>query len=89
MKYRSGTDIIAQILDAANGGSIRTKIMYKAFLSHAQLKEYCAELTENGLLAYDQTTQIFKTTESGLRFVKIYGEIGNLALTPQPLQRQR
>jgi predicted transcriptional regulator len=65
MKYRSRTDIIAQILDVANGGSTRTKIMYKAFLSHAQMKEYLAELIENGLLAYDQTTQIFKTTERG------------------------
>ena len=40
MKYRSRTDITAQILEAANGGVTKTKIMYKAFLSYAQLKEY-------------------------------------------------
>ncbi|HXV46905.1 MAG TPA: winged helix-turn-helix domain-containing protein [Nitrososphaera sp.] len=29
MKYRSRTDIVATILDAANGGSTKTRIMYK------------------------------------------------------------
>src|SRR2546422_835291 len=41
MKYRSRTDIVTQILDAANGnGANKTRIMYKAYLSYAQLKEY-------------------------------------------------
>jgi predicted transcriptional regulator len=35
MKYRSRTEIVAMILDAANGGATKTKIMYKAFLSYA------------------------------------------------------
>jgi len=39
MKYRSRTEIVSRILDAANGGATKTKIMYKAFLSYAQLKE--------------------------------------------------
>jgi len=37
MKYRSRTDIVGLILEAANGGATKTKIMYKAFLSYAQL----------------------------------------------------
>ncbi|HEX6281578.1 MAG TPA: winged helix-turn-helix domain-containing protein, partial [Nitrososphaera sp.] len=41
MGYRSRTEIISQILDTANGGGItKTKLMYKVFLSHDQLKEY-------------------------------------------------
>jgi hypothetical protein len=28
MKYRSRTDIVSQILEAANGGATKTKIMY-------------------------------------------------------------
>jgi predicted transcriptional regulator len=39
MKYRSATDIAATILDVANGGSTKTKIMYRAYLSCAQLKD--------------------------------------------------
>ncbi|MDP8889027.1 MAG: winged helix-turn-helix domain-containing protein [Thermoproteota archaeon] len=76
MKYRSRTDITAQILEAANGGVTKTKIMYKAFLSYAQLKEYLTVLIENGLLEYLEGEQIYKTTEKGNRFLKIYNQIG-------------
>ena len=40
MGNRSRTEIVGNILDAANGGISKTKIMYFAFLSHNQLKEY-------------------------------------------------
>ncbi|MGB6592013.1 MAG: winged helix-turn-helix domain-containing protein [Candidatus Nitrosopolaris sp.] len=46
MKYIS--DIVGLLLDAANGGSaIKTKLMYKAYLSFNQLREYLALLAEN------------------------------------------
>ncbi|MFL6431808.1 MAG: winged helix-turn-helix domain-containing protein, partial [Nitrososphaeraceae archaeon] len=48
MKYRSRTDIVGLILEAANGGATKTRIMYKAFLSYAQLKEYLTVLLEKG-----------------------------------------
>ena len=38
MKYRSRTEIVSNILEAANGGVTKTKIMYKAFLSYNQLQ---------------------------------------------------
>jgi predicted transcriptional regulator len=76
MKYRSRTDITAQILEAANGGVTKTKIMYKAFLSYAQLKEYLTVCIDNGLLEYIEGEQIYKTTEKGNRFLKIYNQIG-------------
>ena len=31
MKYRIRTEIVGNILDAANGGTTKTKIMYLAF----------------------------------------------------------
>ena len=40
MKNRSRTEIAANILESANGGATKTKIMYKSFLSYSQLKEY-------------------------------------------------
>ncbi len=40
MKYRSRTEIVNSILNAANGGATKTKIMYNAFLSYNQLKDY-------------------------------------------------
>ena len=64
------------ILEAANGGATKTKIMYKAFLSYAQLREYLAVLIENGLLEYMEGTQTYKTTAKGLNFLKMHSEIG-------------
>jgi predicted transcriptional regulator len=75
VKYRGRTDIVSQILEAANGGSTKTKIMYNAFLSYAQLKEYLSVLIENGLLEHDQKTQSYRTTDKGLKFNRLYGQI--------------
>lgn len=79
MKYRTRSEIVAQILDSAQNGITKTKIMYSAFLSHAQLKEYLVTLTENRLLHYDRSAQTYKATENGRRFLKLHNELGNLA----------
>ena len=52
MKYRSRTEIVSNILDAANGRANKTKIMYNAYLSYNQLKEFLSILLENNLLEY-------------------------------------
>ncbi len=83
MKYRSRTEIVAMILDAANGGATKTKIMYKAFLSYAQLREYLSVLIENNLIEYIEGSQTYKTTEKGLNFLKMHNEIGELLSTPK------
>lgn len=77
MKYRSRTDITAQILEAATGGTSKTKIMYRAFLSYAQLKEYIEILITNDLLEMQSGGDIFKTTPKGSRFLQIYNNIGD------------
>ena len=58
MKNRSRTEIISNILDAANGGATKTKIMYIAFLSYNQLKEYLSILIENNLIEYLKGTKV-------------------------------
>jgi predicted transcriptional regulator len=78
MRYRSRTDIAALILEAADGGAAKTKIMYKAFLSYAQLKEYLDMLIENGLMEHNVKEQIFKITEKGSRFLQLYNQVGDL-----------
>jgi len=78
MKYRSRTEIVCNILDAANGRATKTKIMYKAFLSYAQLKEYLSVLTENNLIEYIDGDNKFKTTEKGLNFLKMHNQIEEL-----------
>ena len=81
MKYRSRTEIVSMILEAANGGATKTRIMYKAFLSYAQLREYLAVLIENNLLEYLEGIQSYKTTEKGLNLLKMHNEIGELLHT--------
>jgi predicted transcriptional regulator len=87
MGHRSAIDIIGGILDAANErkGVGRARIMFKAFLSHSQLKEYLPALTESDLLRYDVDTQTFKTTQKGLRFLNTYNQIYDaIKISPQP-----
>ena len=81
MKYRSRTEIVGNILDAANGGATKTKIMCATFLGYVQLKEYLSVLIENSLLEYIDGTHKFKTTEKGLIYLKMHNEIGELLLT--------
>lgn len=78
MNNRSRTEIVGMILEAANGGSSDTKIMYKAFLSFNQLKEYLTLLMENDLLEYEIGKQSYRTTKKGTRLLKIYHQIDEL-----------
>ena len=55
----SRTEIVGNILDAANGGTSKTKIMYSAFLSYNQLNEYLSILIENNLIEYLDGTKTF------------------------------
>lgn len=75
---------MSQILEVANGGGVtKTKIMYKAFLSFVQLKEFLTILTESDLLSYDEKTQTFKTTEKGLRLLSTYNQLGEVMKVEQ------
>jgi predicted transcriptional regulator len=79
MGNRSRTEIVSNILDAANGeGETKTKIMYFAFLSYTQVHEYLSILIENNLIEYIDGTQTYKTTEKGLHFLKMHNEIRKL-----------
>jgi predicted transcriptional regulator len=78
MKYRSRTEIVSNILDAANGGVTKTKIMYKAYLSYNQLREYLSILIENNLIEYLEGANKYKTTEKGLFFLKMQTELEEL-----------
>ncbi len=81
MRNRSSIEIIGLILGAVNGGcSSKSQIMYKAFLGYAQTREYVQTLTNinGGLLTYDLTSQTYKLTEKGKRFLQIYNEINEM-----------
>ena len=56
----------------------KTKIMYFAFLSYNQLKEYLSVLVENNLIEYLDGANKYKTTEKGLFFLKMHNELEEL-----------
>lgn len=83
MKYRSRIEIIATILDTVSSGTAtKTKIMYEAYLSSPQLKEYISFLLENELITYEEGTHIYRITEQGRRFTHVYNKIAVL-VTPK------
>ena len=81
MKNRGRTEMLATMLEVANGGTTKTKIMYSAFLNYSQLKDYLDVLIENNLIEYIDGTHRFKTTEKGLNLLKMHNEMAELLQT--------
>jgi predicted transcriptional regulator len=81
-------EIAATILQIAQDGAMKTRIMYNAFLSFPQLNEYLAFLKDNGLLEYDSDTNLYHTTEKGKRFSNNYKELDHM-LNPKEIKTRR
>lgn len=76
--YRSRMDIAAAILDIAADGTMKTQIMYRAFLSFPQLNEYLELLIDANLVGYSAGEKIYRTTGNGRRFLKMYRELDSM-----------
>jgi len=79
-RRRDRLSIIAEILEIARDGSLKTPIMYKANLSFAQVNEYLSYLLEINLLetiTKDKET-IYKATDKGLKYLQGYTKIEGL-----------
>ena len=76
-KRRDRLYIIAEILEIAKEGTLKTQIMYKANLSFSQLNEYLNFLVSLNLLECKQTggKTVYKTTEKGIKYLDNYKEI--------------
>jgi predicted transcriptional regulator len=88
--YRGRYLIIAQMLSTINEsdakGATKTSIMYKSFLSYAQLKEYLSFLLEKGLIdeipqqikTHGNEKLVYKITGKGIRMLQISEEIESI-----------
>jgi predicted transcriptional regulator len=85
-EYRGRYQIIVEIPNTINDSGAesvpRTLIMYKSFLSHAQLKEYLPFLVKKGLvneipqqLESGNEKLIYKITERGVCLLQVSAEI--------------
>lgn len=79
-KRRDKLYIIAEILDIAKDGVLKTQVMYRANLSFTQLNEYLQFMLKINLIEkIDQNDkEIYKATQKGLDFLQRYREINEL-----------
>ena len=72
-KHRCKADIIALILEAAaSGGTSKSKIYYRSFMTYQRLKGYLLFLEENGLIVYLKEEHLYKTTYKGIQALQAY-----------------
>jgi predicted transcriptional regulator len=87
--YRSRNEIIASILEVANGNRVRTaQIQFKAYLSYNLLKEYLALLLENDLLEYIEGERAFKTTPKGIHFLHMHNQMSEMIMITNATTRK-
>ena len=80
---RDRIDIITSILDAANGGATRRRILLVSGLSSNQFKRYLSMLIENDYIRMEiqersKGTAIYRTTDKGIALLHIYQRIRDL-----------
>lgn len=65
----SRTDNLSLILQSAERGVSRTRLMYETHLSYEALKGYLSSLIAKDLLQYVRGEMKFKTTDAGLKYL--------------------
>ena len=85
---RDRLGILAEIMETANGGMLKTKIMYKVNLSFSQVKEYLRFLTETGFLKIrlENKKKIYETTPKGCQYIESYIEMTKLLTKERPIE---
>ncbi|MGD6852059.1 MAG: winged helix-turn-helix domain-containing protein [Candidatus Bathyarchaeia archaeon] len=85
-RRRDQLSIVANMLEIARRGSLKTQIMYKANLSFTQLNDYLAFLLDNGLItqSYVDGKEGYIITSKGLGFLRRHHELTSMldAKTP-------
>jgi len=82
-KRRDKLYIIAEILEIAKDGVLKTQIMYRGNLSFTQLNDYLNFMLKNALLekVLWNDKEVYKTTRKGMNFLQRYREITELLKT--------
>ncbi len=71
---RSREEIIAAVIRTAKHESRKTSILYGSSLNLMQVNTYLSLLLEKGLLSYDASRNVYKATERGLQYLRIFEE---------------
>lgn len=87
MIYRGRTEIIAELLQSAMSGAIRSKLMFETYLSFLQVKEYLTLLNEKRMVTYNEKTFFYTTTEIGMKFLHMCEEMNELFSQKKDIQK--
>lgn len=79
MRYRSRIDIIGLVLRSAMRGTTKTKLMYDAYLSYSQLREYLSFVEQRELVTLEN--KIYRLTPRGFQFLNLCEELDELLRT--------
>ena len=79
-KRRDKLSIIAEMLEIAKDGTLKTQIMYKANLSFTQLNDYLKFMLKTSLLNKFRTKgkDVYEATEKGIDFLQRHCELTEL-----------
>ena len=79
-KRRDKLHIIAEILEIARDGVLKTQIMYRANLSFTQLNDYLGFMLRISLLerVLQNDRERYRATQKGMDFLQRYREINEL-----------
>jgi len=80
LKRRDRLSIIAEILEIAKDGALKTPIMFKANLSFGQVNEYLSFLLSKEFVevVVQNRGTTYKTTPKGLKYLQSYKQIKDL-----------
>ena len=77
-RRRSDIEIIADMLEVGENGAGKTKIMYSANMSYAQIQKYLGFLMAQGFIDKMQMgnpSVTYKVTANGLKLLELIGSI--------------
>ena len=79
MKYRSRTDVVADILRSCENTVPWTKVMYTAYVSYVQMKEYMPLLEDKGFLTIGTDKTVTRTRKGTTYLAKLDAVRGEIA----------
>ena len=77
-RRRSDIEIIADMLEVGENGAGKTKIMYSANMSYAQIQKYLGYLMAQGFIdkmKMGNPSVTYKVTDNGLKLLELIGSI--------------
>lgn len=88
VRNRSRLDVIAAILRVLNDkDASKTRIMYGAYVSYAQIRGYIPSMLASGLLTITNGQHlVYRIKERGIRFLQLYERLNEMIATHSPLQ---